>query len=103
MSVEKLKSLASQSSYPEEHKAQSRVKKIYDDRKAMASGEKHLTGVWQKHLAYATIVDAGTDIRLTGQDSGRGTFFHRHAVVHNQKDASTYYAVAKYQRKARCI
>lgn len=41
-------------------------------------------------LAYATMVEQGTDIRLTGQDSGRGTFFHRHAVVHNQEDASTY-------------
>ncbi len=41
-------------------------------------------------LAYATIAAEGTDIRLTGQDSGRGTFFHRHAVVHSQADGATY-------------
>ncbi len=89
--VEKLKALGEKvASYPENHKAQSRVKKIYDDRKLMASGEKMLDWGMAETLAYATLVEEGTDIRLTGQDSGRGTFFHRHAVVHNQTDASTY-------------
>ncbi|MFY8274962.1 2-oxoglutarate dehydrogenase E1 component [Pseudoalteromonas sp. SSDWG2] len=91
VSVEKLKELGEKvASYPENHKAQSRVKKIYDDRKLMASGEKMLDWGMAETLAYATLVEEGTDIRLTGQDSGRGTFFHRHAVVHNQTDASTY-------------
>ncbi|KZN59702.1 2-oxoglutarate dehydrogenase E1 component [Pseudoalteromonas luteoviolacea] len=91
VSVEKLKELGEKvATYPEDHKAQSRVKKIYDDRKAMAKGDKLLDWGMAETLAYATMVDQGTDIRLTGQDSGRGTFFHRHAVVHNQNDASTY-------------
>ncbi|CCQ11865.1 2-oxoglutarate dehydrogenase E1 component [Pseudoalteromonas luteoviolacea B = ATCC 29581] len=77
-------------SYPAGHKAQSRVAKIYEDRKSMASGEKPLDWGMAETLAYATLVDAGIDVRMTGQDSGRGTFFHRHAVVHNQKDASVY-------------
>jgi 2-oxoglutarate dehydrogenase E1 component len=91
LSVDKLKALASNlASYPEDHKAQSRVAKIYGDRKLMATGEKPLDWGMAENLAYASIVDEGTDIRMTGQDSGRGTFFHRHAVVHNQADASTY-------------
>ena len=91
LSVEKLKALGeSITTIPEEHKLQSRVNKLYQDRKAMVAGEKLLVWGMAENLAYATIVDAGEDIRITGQDSGRGTFFHRHAVLHNQKDASTY-------------
>ncbi|MFC0116832.1 2-oxoglutarate dehydrogenase E1 component [Pseudoalteromonas xiamenensis] len=89
--VEKLKEIGGNlASYPEGHKAHSRVAKIYEDRKLMAAGEKPLDWGMAETLAYATLVDAGIDIRMTGQDSGRGTFFHRHAVVHNQKDASVY-------------
>ena len=100
VSVEKLKELGEKvASFPESHKAQSRVKKIYDDRKLMATGEKPLDWGMAETLAYATLVDAGTDIRLTGQDSGRGTFFHRHAVVHNQKDASTYLPLQNISEK----
>lgn len=91
LSVKKLKALGeSITTIPEEHKLQSRVNKLYQDRKAMVAGEKLLDWGMAENLAYATIVDAGEDIRITGQDSGRGTFFHRHAVLHNQKDASTY-------------
>jgi len=91
ISVEKLKQLGEAiTTYPESHKLQSRVNKLYQDRKAMVAGEKKLDWGMAENLAYASIVDAGEDIRITGQDSGRGTFFHRHAVLHNQVDGSTY-------------
>ncbi|MFW8589446.1 2-oxoglutarate dehydrogenase E1 component [Glaciecola sp. 2405UD65-10] len=77
-------------SFPEEHKLQSRVNKLYADRASMISGDKMLDWGMAENLAYATILDGGTEIRMTGQDSGRGTFFHRHAVLHNQSDASDY-------------
>ncbi len=48
------------------------------------------TGVFVKPLAYASLIRTGTGLRLVGQDSGRGTFFHRHAVLHNQVDGSHY-------------
>lgn len=75
---------------PADHKLQSRVKKQYDDRRAMVEGERLLDWGMAENLAYASLVAEGTDIRITGQDSGRGTFFHRHAVLHNQANASVY-------------
>ena len=89
--VEKLNELAKAiSDYPEDHPLQSRVKKLYQDRKAMAAGEKPLDWGMAENLAYASIVEKGEKIRITGQDVGRGTFFHRHAVLHNQKDATSF-------------
>ncbi|BDM63982.1 2-oxoglutarate dehydrogenase subunit E1 [Shewanella sp. NFH-SH190041] len=75
---------------PEGHKLQSRVAKIYKDRLAMANGEKPLDWGFAETLAYASILEDRRRVRLTGQDSGRGTFFHRHSVLHNQNDATTY-------------
>jgi 2-oxoglutarate dehydrogenase E1 component len=91
ISLDKLKDLARKlSSYPDSHPVHSRVKKIYDDRMKMATGEKLLDWGMAENLAYASIVDSGDRVRITGQDAGRGTFFHRHAVLHNQEDGSTY-------------
>ncbi len=91
MSMERIKFLAEKISYvPESHKLQSRVAKIYKDRALMASGEKLLDWGFAETLAYASIVEDKQRIRITGQDSGRGTFFHRHAVLHNQNDATAY-------------
>jgi len=62
-----------------------RVAKIYEDRRKMGAGE--LAGDWgfAENLAYATLLDEGYKLRLVGQDCGRGTFFHRHAILHDQK------------------
>jgi 2-oxoglutarate dehydrogenase E1 component len=67
-----------------------RVAKIYDDRLKMAAGE--LAGDWgfAENLAYATLLAEGSRLRLVGQDAGRGTFFHRHAILHDQKTDSYY-------------
>jgi 2-oxoglutarate dehydrogenase E1 component len=75
---------------PEGFKPHNRVKRIIEDRKKMAAGELPLDWGFAETMAYATLVDEGTRLRLVGQDSGRGTFFHRHAVLHNQVDARTH-------------
>ena len=69
---------------------QRQVAKIYEDRRKMQAGGMGLNWGFAETLAYATLLDQGHPIRITGQDVGRGTFSHRHAVVHNQKDGSTY-------------
>ena len=60
------------------------VKKMLDARREMAEGRRPLDWGMGEHLAFATLLAAGTDVRLTGQDSERGTFGHRHAVLHDQ-------------------
>ncbi|HET7359694.1 MAG TPA: 2-oxoglutarate dehydrogenase E1 component [Rhodanobacteraceae bacterium] len=66
-----------------------RVAKIYDDRRKMAAGELPVDWGFAENLAYAGIIHDGYDLRLVGQDSGRGTFFHRHAVLHDQRSGRT--------------
>ena len=75
---------------PESHRLQSRVNKLYNDRRTMIDGERLLDWGMAENLAYAAILKDGTNIRLTGQDSGRGTFFHRHAVLHGQDSGEEY-------------
>ncbi|WP_261857931.1 2-oxoglutarate dehydrogenase E1 component [Photobacterium sanguinicancri] len=85
--------------FPDSHTLQSRVQKLYNDRLLMIAEEKAVDWGMAETLAYATLVDDGNRIRITGQDSGRGTFFHRHAVLHNQGDASTYIPLANIHDK----
>lgn len=74
---------------PDGFPLQRQVAKIYEDRRRMAGGAMPINWGFAEILAYATLLDDGYPVRLTGQDVGRGTFSHRHAVLHNQKDAST--------------
>jgi 2-oxoglutarate dehydrogenase E1 component len=69
---------------------QRQVDKIYDDRRKMAGGALPINWGMAEMMAYGTLLEEGYPIRMTGQDSGRGTFSHRHAVIHNQKDGQFY-------------
>ncbi len=75
---------------PEGFVLQSRVQKIVDDRIAMAGGELPLDWGMAENLAYATLLTEGYPVRLSGQDSQRGTFFHRHATWHDQNRVVWY-------------
>ena len=66
------------------------VKKIIDNRNKMATAELPIDWGFAETMAYATLLHDGFPVRLSGQDAGRGTFFHRHAVLHNQLDSEAY-------------
>jgi 2-oxoglutarate dehydrogenase E1 component len=70
--------------YPEGFTLHPRVAQIIVNRAKMLAGELPLDWGCAETLAYASLVDEGYGVRLSGQDCGRGTFFHRHAVLHDQ-------------------
>ncbi|SFE21025.1 2-oxoglutarate dehydrogenase E1 component [Nitrosomonas sp. Nm166] len=85
VSIQTLKQLAERLiDIPEGFRLHPRVEKIIADRRLMGNGELPLDWGMAESLAYATLLKDGYPVRLSGQDSGRGTFFHRHAVLHDQ-------------------
>jgi 2-oxoglutarate dehydrogenase E1 component len=75
---------------PEGVELHARVARIYADRRKMAAGAAPADWGFAETMAYASLLTEGYPVRLSGQDCGRGTFFHRHAVLHNQTDGSNY-------------
>jgi 2-oxoglutarate dehydrogenase E1 component len=69
---------------PKDFKAHPLVEKVIADRAAMGRGEVNVDWGMGEHLAFASLVASGYGVRLSGQDCGRGTFVHRHAVLHDQ-------------------
>ena len=67
-----------------------RVAKVMENRSKMAAGSLPLDWGFAENIAYASLLLENHSIRLTGQDVGRGTFVHRHAVFHNQLNNKTY-------------
>ena len=81
---------------PTDFTAHRQVKKIYDNRQLMASGKLPIDWGFAENLAYASLLSDGYGIRLTGQDVKRGTFFHRHSVVIDQKTGDEYNALSQF-------
>ena len=86
VALDELKQLSGRlTTIPGDFELHSRVEKIISDRRAMGQGKIPLDWGMAENLAYASLLKDGYPVRLSGQDSGRGTFFHRHAVLHHQK------------------
>ena len=79
---------------PTTFKAHPLVEKVIADRAAMGRGEVNIDWGMGEHMAFASLVASGYPVRLSGEDCGRGTFVHRHAVLHDQNrekfDEGTY-------------
>ena len=96
VSLDTVRELSTQlTTLPDGFELHGRVNKIVEDRRKMAAGELPMDWGFAETMAYATLITEGHGLRLVGQDSGRGTFFHRHAVLHNQADGSTLTPLAR--------
>ena len=90
LSVKRIQTLAERfTTVPDEFSLHRALKRILGDRKAMAAGEKPFDWGFAETLAYASLLTERVAVRISGQDCGRGTFFHRHAVIHDQKTGDT--------------
>ena len=89
--LKRLKELATGiATVPESVTLHARATKIMGDRMKMAQGEANLDWGMAENLAYASLVDENYGVRLSGQDSGRGTFSHRHATLHGINGEEVY-------------
>lgn len=93
--IDTLRSLSEKAlALPDNFTVHNRVQRIWKDRAKMAAGAAAVDWGFAESMAYASLVSEGHNVRLTGQDVGRGTFFHRHATVHNQSDIGTHVPLA---------
>lgn len=76
--------------HPSQFELHRAVKKIVEDRRKMGRGEMPIDWGYAETMAYAGLLTEGMPVRISGQDSGRGTFFHRHAVLHDTKTGDTF-------------
>ncbi len=102
--LETLKALARKVvSIPANFSLQKQVQKIIEDRSQMAAGEKPVDWGFAETLAYASILTTGNKVRITGQDVGRGTFSHRHAVLHDQQNGSEFIPLKSISQDPRAF
>lgn len=93
--IKKLKAIGEEiSSIPEEFDAHRMVRKIYDARKQSIKDGVGIDWGTAEALAFATLIDDNLQVRISGQDVERGTFSHRHAVVHSQSRDEEYIPIA---------
>nr|WP_312751108.1 2-oxoglutarate dehydrogenase E1 component [Psychrobacter sanguinis] len=93
--IEKLKQFGRRmAEMPEDFKLQRQVQKVVEQRLAMQTGEEPLNWGAAETLAYATLVDEGYLVRITGEDVGRGTFSHRHSEIYNVENGDMYVPLA---------
>ncbi len=107
VSIEKIKKIGEKiTTIPKEFNTHPTIKKIFENKKKMFLTGKGFDWATAEQLAFATLLDEGYPVRLSGQDSGRGTFSQRHSVLRDQRD-STYYTplnnISKNQKRYEVI
>ena len=105
--IETIKKIGKKMTYiPEDFNVHKTIRKIFENKKKMFDSGKNFDWATAEQLAFATLLEEGTPVRLSGQDSGRGTFSQRHSVLRDQND-SRYYtplnSISKKQKKFEVI
>jgi len=86
---------------PEDFNVHPTIRKIFDNKKKMFENGTGFDWATAEQLAFATLLDEGTPVRLSGQDSGRGTFSQRHSVLRDQKNNSYYTPLNNISKKQK--
>jgi len=107
VSIDTIRRIGKKITYiPENFNAHQTIRKIFENKRKMFDSGKGFDFATAEQLAFATLLDEGTPVRLSGQDSGRGTFSQRHSVLRDQKD-NNYYTplnnISKKQKKFEVI
>ena len=83
---------------PEDFNPHKRIKKIYNDRHQSIIDGKNIDWATAEALAFATLLKDGFGVRLSGQDVGRGTFSHRHAVLYDQENEKRFVPLRHFRK-----
>ena len=84
---------------PEGFTPHKRIKKIYNDREQSIIEGKNIDWATAEALAFATLLKDGYGVRLSGQDVGRGTFSHRHAVLYDQENEKRFVPLRHFRKE----
>ena len=107
VTVDMIKDIGKRITYiPENFNVHPTIRKIFENKKKMFENGTGFDWATAEQLAFATLLEEGTPVRLSGQDSGRGTFSQRHSVLRDQKDSSYYTPlnnISKKQKKLEVI
>ena len=83
--------------FPDGFTPHRKITRLFAQRQAVARGERPVDWAMAEQAAFGTLLAAGHPVRLSGQDSGRGTFSHRHAVVTDSKNGDEYFLGARWR------
>mgnify|MGYP001227379602 CR=1 FL=1 len=102
VTADKIKKIGEKITYiPEDFNAHPTIRKIFENKKKMFGSGKGFDWATAEQLAFATLLEEGYPVRLSGQDSGRGTFSQRHSVLRDQKDNSYYTPLNNISKKQK--
>ncbi len=100
--LEKIKKIGEKiTSIPDDFNLHPTLRKIFENKKKMFSSEKGFDWATAEHLAFATLLEEGYPVRLSGQDSARGTFSQRHSVLKDQLNGSKYIPLNNISKKQK--